>query len=234
MEIKIELDLPAIIAQAVTAERLQPLVDKAIADALKSAINDATGYRSAFSEAVKKQLADAMPHGLAVDDVAKFQQVLNQALQGAVHGANAAAVNTALQKAVQQVMPDVPEVLKLSELMTAAREGFHKEDGQPFYALYEESEYGGGGYLYLNSDSTPGGGYGSGGGKYAASHRLDFTKEGNVYALKLQDKQITPTSRPNVISRFDSILMAMYVGRTRIEIDMDADDVESAASEQYD
>lgn len=233
MEIKIELDLPAIIAQAVTAERLQPLVDKAIADALKSAINDATGYRSAFSEAVKKQLADAMPHGLAIDDVAKFQQVLNQALQGAVHGANAAAVNTALQKAVQQVMPDVPAVMKLSDLMKAAREGLNRENGEAFYALYEESDYGGG-HLYLDSNPSPGRGYGAVGGKYAASHQLAFSTEGDVYALRLGEKQITPTSRPDVISRLDSILMAMYVGRTRIEIDMDAGDVESAASEQYD
>lgn len=234
MEIKIELDLPAIIAQAVTAERLQPLVDKAIADAIKSAINDATGYRSAFSEAVTKQLADAMPHGLALNDVAKFQQVLNQALEGAAHGANASAVNVALQKAVQQVMPDVPAVMKLSDLMKAAREGFHREDGEAFYALYEESDYGGGGHLYLDSNPSPGRGYGAGGGKYAAGHQLAFTKDGDVYTLRLGDKQITPTSRPDVISHFDSILMAMYVGRTRIEIDMDAGDVESAASEQYD
>lgn len=73
MEIKIDLDLPAIIANAVSAERIQPIVDKAIADAIKSAITDATGYRSAFSEALKAQLAEVLPHGLGLDDVAKFQ-----------------------------------------------------------------------------------------------------------------------------------------------------------------
>lgn len=39
MEIKIELDLPAIVAQAVSADRIQPIVDKAIAEAVKDAIS---------------------------------------------------------------------------------------------------------------------------------------------------------------------------------------------------
>jgi hypothetical protein len=232
MEITINLDLPGIIAQAVTAERLQPLVDKAIADAIKSAINDATGYRSAFSEAIKKQVADALPHGLKVDDLAKFQHVLNHALQSAVHGANAEAVNTALAKAVEQVIPDVPAVIKMSELMEVAREGFNRSEGEAFYALFEESEYGGG-HLYLHSDPEPGHGYGAGGGKYACHYQLAFNKEGEVYTLKLRDKQVTPASRPDVITRFDAALMAMYVGRTRIDPDIDADEVSSAAGEQY-
>lgn len=232
MEIKINLDLPGLIAQAVTVERLQPIVDKAIADAIKSAINDATGYRSPFSEAIKKQLAEAMPHGLALDDVAKFQQVLNHALQSAVHGANADAVNTALAKAVEQVVPDVPAVMKMSELLEVARASFNKEDGEAFYALYEESEFGGG-HLYLHDHDKPGHGYGTDGGKYSAQHQIAFNSAGEAYTLKLRDKQVTPASRPDAITRLDSTLLAMYVGRTRIEVDIDDDDVRRAASEQY-
>ncbi|MNL81981.1 hypothetical protein D3C87_2092390 [compost metagenome] len=70
--------------------------------------------------------------------------------------------------------------------------------------------------------------------QYSARIRLGVNKEGDVYSLKLDGKDITPSSRPDVIGRFDTMLMAMYVGRTRLEIDMDEDDVESAASEQYD
>lgn len=233
MEITINLDLPGIIAQAVTAERLQPLVDKAIADALKSAINDATGYRSPFSEAIKTQLTDAMPHGLSIDDVAKFQQVLNHALQSAVHGANAASVNAALAKAVEGVVPDMPAVMKMSELLEIARDGFHKDKHEEFYALFEKSGSGYG-HLYLHSDSKPGHGYGLDDGKYAAHYRLDFNGKGEVYALKLGGTQVTPASLPNVISRFDATMMGMYVGRTRIEVDMDEDDVRNAAEAQYD
>jgi len=228
MDVTIQLDLPAIIAQACSAEHIQPLVDKAISDALKSAISEATGYRSAFSEALKKQLAEALPHGLLVDDVAKFQHVLNHELQNAVHGANSATVSAALAKAVEQVMPNVPAVIKMSDLLEAARDGFHKSEGEAFYAVLEESEYGGG-YLYLHSDTQPGGGYGVGGGKYAAHYQLAFNEDGAVYALKLRDKHVTPASRPDVISRFDATLMAMYVGRTRIDVDIDAGDVRSAA-----
>lgn len=156
MEIKINLDLPSIIASAVTAEKLQPLVDKAISSAIQDAIRDATDYSSEFRKEAKRQLAEAMPHGLALDDVVKFQLVLNQALNSAVQGENAAAVHTALRKAVQDFMPAVPEILKLSDLMTAAREGFHKDDDKSaFYAHFEECANGYG-CIYLDSDPSPG------------------------------------------------------------------------------
>lgn len=113
MEIKIELDLPGIIAKSCAAERLQPLIDKAISEALKSAIDDATGYRSEFRKTMAAQLAEALPHGLGADDVAKFQQVLNQAFTRHVHDSNAATVQTAIDKMLRAVMPDVPAVVKL-------------------------------------------------------------------------------------------------------------------------
>ena len=239
MEIKIELDLPSIIAQAVSAERIQPIVDKAIDEAVKSAISSATGYSSPFRKALEEQLREAMPHGLALDDVAKFQNMLNSTMQKFVHDANNETITAAIDKAVKEVMPDVPATVKMSELIAMARGGFHKDEHEEFYAYFEPSTSGGG-WLSLDSDPNPGssstfGGYKSREDrKYAASIRLAFTKEGEVYSLKLKGNQITPSSRPDIIGQFDATLMAMYVGRTRIEVDMDDDDVESAAGEQWD
>lgn len=220
MEIKIELDLPAIVAQAVSAERIQPIVDKAIAEAVKDAIGDATGYRSKFRE--------AMPHGLRIDDVAKFQQVLNAAVSSAVQGENAKAVQAAITSAVGNFMPDLPTRIKLSVLLQQARSGFFKESHEAFYAELEMSEYsGGGGWLYLDGEESTR-------WKHSASMRLAFTREGQVYSLKLDDKVVTPMSLPNAVGEFEAILLALYVGRTTLEIDMDEHDVKSAASEQYD
>lgn len=233
MELKISIDLEASLAQALAPEKLQPILDKHITDALTSAIKDATGYRSKFSEALKEQLGATLPHGLNLGDVAKFQQVLNQAMQSAVHGANAAAVSVALAKAVEDVMPDVPPTMKLSELIEAARADFCIEKHEAFFACYEVSEYGHA-HLYLDSDPNPGSSHFANSQKSSAAHRLSFTKEGVVYALRLEGTQLTPAARPVVISRFDSILMSMYVGRTTLEVDMRECDVESAASEQYD
>lgn len=239
MEIKIELDLPSIIANAVSAERIQPIVDKAISEAVSSAIRDATDYSSPFRKQLKEQLAHAMPHGLGVDDVAKFQHILNQSINKMVHDSNIAIMQTAIDKAVKSALPDVPTSIKMSELIEAARGGFHKEPHEAFYAYYEPSTSGGG-WLFLDGDENPGNkGYGSThrsreDQKYNATCQLAFTKEGDVYALRIDGKQVTPASRPDIVGHFDSILMAMYVGRTKIEVDMDDGDVESAASEQYD
>lgn len=226
MEIKIELDIPSIIAKAVSAERIQPIIDKAVSEAVSSAIRDATSYSSDFRKELEKQLKEAMPHGLGIDDVAKFQHMANAAVTSVVHGANSETIQAALKSAIKSVIPDVPARIKLSDLMKEARSGFHKEEHEAFYAHMEISDYGGG-WLYLDSDEGIR-------EKYRASMRLAFNKEGEVYALKLDGRDITPKSVPDAVGSFDGLLLSMYVGRTSIEIDMDAYDVESAATEQYD
>lgn len=222
MEIKIELNLPELIASAVSAEKIQPILDKAVSQAITDAIREATGYNSPFSKALKQQLTDAMPHGLSIDDVAKFGHVLNAAITDAVHGENTNTIQAALRKAATAVLPDVPSRIKLSELLAAARNGFHKEEHEALYAHLELSEYGGG-WLYLDDD-------GSTREKYRADIRIAFTKEGEVYSLRLDGQQITPKSTPAVVGGFEGILLSMYVGRTSLEIDQDADEVEYAAS----
>lgn len=226
MEIKIELDIQSIVANAVSAERIQPIVDKAIADAVKDAINDATGYRSEFREAMKKQLAAAMPHGLALDDIAKFQVVLNQSVNEAVRGANAASVQAAITAGVASIVPDMPTTIKLSELIKAARDGFHKEAHESFYAKLDHN-IDGFGHLFLDEDSDIR-------SKYSAKVQIDFNKEGEAYAVKFNGQQLKDGDKPCVIGCFDALLIALYTGRTKIEVDIDADDVESAAQEQYD
>jgi hypothetical protein len=234
MELRINLDLEAAVATALTPEKLGPILDKHLAEAIKDAISDATGYRSAFRDAIKAQLVAALPHGLAIDDIVKFQHVLNQSLTALVHGQNASTINTALDRVARETMPDIPPVRKLSTLLESAREGFHKDKSEAYFAHLEVSDWGTH-YVHLDSDPSPGSSsYGARGNKANARYQLAVTKEGEVYALRLDGRQLTPASRPDVINRFDSILMAMYVGRTRLEIDIDADDVEAAAAEQFD
>lgn len=226
MEIKINLDLQAIISAATSAERLQPIIDKAVAEAVKDAVQSATGYRSAFREALTKQLTEAMPHGIGIDDVAKFQLMANQAVSEAVRGANAATIKAAIARGLQDVVPDVPERVKLSDLLEKAREGFHKDPHQGFWARMELTDYGYG-HIYLDSDEDCR-------SKHQARTRIDLTKEGEVYAMKLDGEELKPMCMPTVIGHWEGLLLAMYVGRTRIEIDMGDDDVEYAAHPKED
>ena len=237
---QINIDVEALLAASLTAEKLAPVLDKHIGDAIKSAISDATGYSSPFRKKLAEQVAEALPHGLALDDAVKFQHCLNQSLRSALQGFNNDAVQTALDEVARDVLPDVKPVLKLSEFMTIARDGLHKEEHEAFYAYWEPSEYSsGGGWLYLDSDEDVGSSTysytrGAEGRKYSASYRLAVNGDGCVYTLHLNGKDITPTSRPDIISRFDATLMGMYVGRTKLELDIDADDVRNAAEAKYD
>lgn len=226
MKLEINLNIENAINNALAPEKLNPLLERAINEAIKSAIEDATGYRSEFREVMKEQLKTAMPHGIGIDDVAKFQHVLNTAMNKLVDAANNETVKTAVEKAVKSVMPDVPARIKMSDLIKAARDGFHKEDHEAFYANYCESEYStGGGWLALDDDADCR-------NEYAAEIRLAITKEGEVYSLKFDNKQVTPASLPNAIGRMDGLLLSMYVGRTTIEMDIDANDIENLASDQ--
>lgn len=235
MELKINIDLEAALGEALSAEKLGPILQKHLTEAITSAVLDATGYRSEFRKKLTEQVAAALPHGLNLDDVVKFQHVLNKTVLEVVRCANQDAVTLALEKAVKQVMPEVPPVVKMSDLIKDAREDFHKEPTDAFFAYFEPSEYGGG-WLYLDENEKPGDSYGRSdrdSNKYRARYRLAFNKEGCVYALHLDGKDVTPSSRPDTIGSFDATLMAMYVGRSSLEVDMDPDDVESAASEQW-
>lgn len=234
MDFNLSLDLQAILTEAVTPEKMQPLLNKAISDAVRSAIDDATGYSSDFLKVLKEQLREAMPHGLGVDEVAKFQHVLNSQLAILVQEANQETIATALRKAVGTAMPDVPTKIKLSELIGRAREGFHKDPHEDFFARMVESEYDSF-YLYLDSDPSPGSSrYNDSDQTRAARYRISMNKEGEAYSLKLDGTLIKPTAMPQVISRFDGLMMALYTGRTTVEFDIDADDVEYAAKADQD
>lgn len=240
MDITIKIDIEQAIAGALAPEKLAPILDKHVTEAITSAIRDATDYSSDFRKTLAIQLKEVLPHGLGIDDVAKFQHILNQAMQSAVGGSNLSLVQTAISQAVMNTLPTLPATVTMTELLEMARNDFCKEDGGAFYAYLDEPYAGsGGGYLYLDSDPTPGKGiYGRektrDEAKYSAQNAIHFNKEGDVYALKLDGLQIKPASLPTVISRFDTVMMSMYVGRTRLVADLDDSEVRSLSSERYD
>ncbi len=237
MDLIISIDLEKAISSALAPDKLAPILDKHINEAISSAVREATDYNSEFRKGIKEQMKAALPHGLGIDDMVKFQHVLNASLRSVLQGANEDTITAALKQCVEEVMPDVPAELKLSKLLEEAREGFGKERHEPFYAFWEPTDYGGG-RLYLDREERPSKGYGGHGSresvKYNAEFNLAVNSEGEVYAMRLCGQDLTPSSRPMVITRFESILMAMYVGRTRLIVDMDDDDVESASGEQWD
>lgn len=226
MQFTFDIDLQAIVAKTMAPENIAPVLEAAIAKAFKAAVDSATGYRSEFSEKLEGQLKEALPHGLAIDEVAKFQFLMNQAVTNAVHGANSESIRVAMIAAIKGVMPDVTARIKLSELIHCARDGLHKEPHEAFFAEYETSDYGGG-HLYLSSSPDCR-------SHYDASIRLAFNEQGEVYTLHMNGSDITPSRLPQAISRFDGLLLALYVGRTTIEVDMDDHDVKTAAEAIYD
>lgn len=220
MEIKINIDIQQIISEAVSSDVVSSMVAKAMVKAMEDAIREATGYGSEFSKTLKKQLIEALPHGLNLDDIAKFSHVLNSEIEKAIQGENNKTIQAALRQAVAHVVPETPSRIKLTELMKLARDGFHIEEGESFYAKMR-SAYGGG-TLYLDKDHAIK-------DRYRASIKLSFNEEGLVYALRLDGKDVMPNSNVQIIGKFEAILLSMYVGKTSLELDMDESDVEDAA-----
>lgn len=221
MQFQFDLDITGIVAAATAPERIQPILDKAITKALESAIEDATGYSSEYRKSLKAQLAAALPCGIEIDTVAKFQHVLNAAISSAVAGSNAETLRVAMAKVAGEVTPDVPSRVKLSELLELARNGLHKQPEDAFYAHFERTDYG---YCHLSLDGDE-----DTRSEYSANIRIACDEGGKVYSLKLDGANLTPISAPNAIGQWKGLLLSMYVGRTTLDIDMDADDVSDFA-----
>jgi hypothetical protein len=241
---KFEIDLEALLVRVFNPEKILPMLESAMTKALADAINDATSYGSDFRKSLKEQLSTQMPHGLKLDDVAKFQHLLNAALTRTVMGANVKTIDVAMTALEKEVFPDLPAIIKVTDLMEEARRAFRKEWNEEFYAYFEESEYSSlGGCLYLDDDSEPGinrygSSYRSGSfdrhdARHKASFRISMDNEGRVYALKFEDKMIRPNSLPHVQGRFDAMLLALYTGRCTLDMEkLDDDDIACMASEQ--
>lgn len=229
------IDFQGALDRALAPAVINPILDKYIGKAIEDAIKEATGYRSEFQKALGEQLATAFPHGLHIDDVAKFQQVLNWSISKMVGDANRAAIEASMQKVVGLLLPDIPAIVKLSEFMNGVREGLWVDGNDPFYAYLEKSS-GGYTHIYLDKNEHPGlkSFLERDDVKYQAAYQLGVLKDGDVYSLKLKGTLITPSSMPDVVGCFDAALMAMYVGRTRLEIDMDDDGMRRLSAEQYD
>lgn len=233
----ITIDFEGALQRALQPETINPILDKHIGKAISDSIDEATGYRSEFRKAVTEQLKESLPHGLRSDDAMKFANILNAAIQKMVGEANNASVSAAINRATSSLLPNVPERMKLSAFAKTLRSGLHKEEREAFYAYMETSDYGTT-YIYFDQYEKPG----SGGRGYdersdmrhRADYRLAVDKEGRVYSLRFESKNVTPASLPNVIGEFDATIMAFYVGRTTLEIDMDDGDLESLSAEQYD
>lgn len=232
----ITIDFEGALARALQPETINPILDKYIGKAISDAIEEATGYRSEFRKAITEQLKEAIPHGLRSDDAMKFAHILNTAIQKLVGEANNASITAAINRATSSLLPEIPDRMKLSKFAETMRDGLHKEAHEAFYAYMETTEYGTT-YICFDQDEKPGSG---GRGydersdmRYRADYRLAVDKEGRVYSLRFEGTNVTPTSLPNVVGEFDATIMAFYVGRTTLEIDMDDDDLQSLSAEQY-
>ena len=69
MKLAIDIDFEGALTNALSQEKLAPMLDKAI--------SEATGYRSEFRKQLTEQIKGALPHGLGLDDMMKFQHALN-------------------------------------------------------------------------------------------------------------------------------------------------------------
>lgn len=228
LNLSIDIDLESVLAKALSAEKLEPIINKYLAEAVTSAVESATGYRSEFRKKLAEQLISVLPHGLESGDVVKFQHILNKAMTDVVNCKNQDAVTLALEHAVKRVMPDSPTAVKMSELLKEARSYFGTEPTESFFAYYE-TDPSGEGWLYLDSDLTAGYGNDITAVKYRAKYQLAFNSTGRVDSLQLDNVEVS-NSYPAVVSMFETTLMAMYVGRTTLEVDMTPEEVIEAAA----
>lgn len=215
MQLTIDIDFNQLLQDTVNSEQLKNRVSKAMEEAIVNAITDNIGYSSPFRKKIAEQIAELLPHGLDKSDITKYQQVLNDLMLASVNSINSDTLRTALEKSHQLLIENTPPTIKLSELLEVI-----DADQTLCRAELElsEKQYA---HLYLFNNELM-----SYSHKYQAEIQIHCNGDGEVYSLKMDDEFITPGKPVTVITRADTLLMALYTNRTKLIIDMDADDVE--------
>lgn len=223
MELTINVDIEQAIQAALSPEKIGPAVQKAVDGCVNDALREVFGYGGDVRKALIEQFAALLPHGLSNADASRFQLVLQNTLHDTVLGEQSAALKLAVENSIKGLLQTPAPELKVSELLALYQNDLYSDE-KSFWAEVEESDYA----TYIALDRTRP----SSGGRHAARTQLTIGRDGRVYSVAHAGHAFTPNALPKcVISQLDSAILAMYVGRTKLVMDLTPMQIEDFARE---
>lgn len=214
-----QIDITSLIADAaekvLAPENLAPKLEKALSEAIGSALDDAMGYRSEFRKMLNETMAKAMPGG--VDGVTKIGELVAQRVAALVSNAQDNALSQLIDKQLEDLIEPAPAELKLSQLMAELtkrwdRRDYDKPEGSAPTFIIERSSHG---TTTLYADKN------EGTDESECEFEICFTeKDSEILLMRVRGEQ--HNGRSHMITRRwndELYLTRLFVGKTKFTLD---------------
>lgn len=218
----IDINIEQIVADAVGAalspEKLQPIITTNVEKAVKSAIDDAFGYRSPFLKLLEGKIAEAMPTD--IEDIGRYGDLVLKAVSAFINETQQDYIRNAIQPKLEGMLKKLPSTMKLSELVKLLVEEFSQDhldserDGSEQPTIIVRRSTGiCSGYWHLHIDPK------EGKSEYGCRIRADFQDSGKCYSLKIDDEDMGRALLIGPTYNADALMLNIYTGGITIELD---------------
>lgn len=221
---QIDINIEQIVAESVAAalapEKIQPIIQKNLDEAVKDAITEQFSWRSPFREMLKEKLAGVMPTD--IDDLARYGDLVVKSVKGMLAESQQQAIRQTIEEKLASMLKPLPSSMKLSELIAKLTEHFadsYEREGSLSPTFHAEEPDATNGYWDFCADPR------SDVSKYGCAIKMRFDKEGTCWSLKMEDRDAKALILGPSFAA-DALVLNLYTGGIKIERDrVDTDEI---------
>ena len=226
---QIDLDIENMLADAVrnalSPEKMQPIIEANVSKAVRSAIEEQFRYSSPFDKLLKDSVSAVMPTSL--EDMGRLGDLVLKTVMATVNETQVDFVQRAVEAKMKSMLQALPAKMTLSALVGMLVKEFdepdnyeRKECSRPSI-IVKKADYPVSGYWSLAFDPE------EGKGEYSCRVRAAFTQEGRCYSLHIQGEDVKKALLISTTYSADALMLQLYIGGVEVELDKeDFEDVE--------
>ena len=214
--------------KVVASGAIEEAINKSIASAVNSAINEQLRDYSDFGKALKAKVATLVEINLDEIDIPSYRQLVGDIVKKRVGAVMSAEFTEKLDKDIAELLAPAPAEITLENLLEefkASKKDAHNAyelSGNRFTLIIERNERLDG-YMDVYLDEEPQK------EKYSCDIHFRIKDAGEVWGLKLNGDDLKNKIFVGPMFNFEKRLFQMYTAKTRliIEADADADDFDT-------
>jgi hypothetical protein len=215
INLNIENTIANALAVALSPERLQAVIEKQVAEVTDRTIKDVFSSYGDFSKAVATAVKSLVPHEISMDGAANWNHAIGQHIARRLAAVNDQRIAQAINPMLDKLLETPPTELKVSELVQKAIEFWgdnygESRNGSPTITVERKDRNGYWG-LYMDKES--------GKSNYSCEVILGVSSDGNVYSLKVNERDIKTIKFAGPFYRFEAYLFQLYTGGTKLILD---------------
>jgi hypothetical protein len=203
-------------ADFLTSEAGKKVITEAVGKCVKSAVESATGYGSAFSKSLQKAVTDklAVP---ADFDLPVYHDHITKVVLAVVKDGMDKAISTQVESRLKEIIRPVPATIKLSDIAEEYRKGREEEykaggGGDENFTLSVSQRDG---FVYLAMDKS----------EHTPEHRCEIklgVYKGKIFSLTFGSRQIEKELFVGNVYNFERFLFQLRAANTEIIEDLEA------------